>query len=214
LQSNVNVNAIDNTAIGFGSMASNTQGYNNSAFGANSLYNNTTGGFNMAFGGNALYNNTTGNNNTAIGESALYFGASSTIGIGASAGYSTQQVDEDGNAINNTGASNSIYIGNYVQPLNVSQTNQIIIGNSALGLGSNTTVIGNGSTTLTALSGNVTAGGTIKTQGYTVATLPAGTIGMFAYVTDALAPTYLGALVGGGTVKCPVFYNGTAWVSH
>lgn len=50
-------------------------------------------------------------------------------------------------------------------------------------------------------------------SGYTVATLPAGTAGARAYVTDATAPTYLGALTGGGTVTCPVFYNGTAWVS-
>lgn len=54
----------------------------------------------------------------------------------------------------------------------------------------------------------------IRTKGYTVATLPAGTIGDEAYVTDALAPTFLGALVGGGTIVTPVFYNGTAWVSH
>lgn len=51
------------------------------------------------------------------------------------------------------------------------------------------------------------------TTGYTVAGLPAGTIGMRAYVTDATAPTYLGTLTGGGTVVCPVFYNGSAWVS-
>ena len=37
--------------------------------------------------------------------------------------------------------------------------------------------------------------------------------GAKAYVTDALAPTYLGALIGGGAVSCPVFYNGAAWVS-
>jgi hypothetical protein len=49
--------------------------------------------------------------------------------------------------------------------------------------------------------------------GYTVATLPAGTIGMRTYVTDALAPTFLGALTGGGAIKAPVFYNGTAWVA-
>lgn len=49
---------------------------------------------------------------------------------------------------------------------------------------------------------------------YTVATLPAGaTAGDKAYVTDATAPTYLGALTGGGAVVCPVFYNGSAWVS-
>lgn len=53
-----------------------------------------------------------------------------------------------------------------------------------------------------------------KLTGYTVGTLPAGTIGDEAYVTDATAPTYLGALTGGGAVVCPVFYNGSAWVSH
>jgi len=49
--------------------------------------------------------------------------------------------------------------------------------------------------------------------GFTVATLPAGTIGMRTYVTDALAPTFLGVLVGGGAIKSPAFYNGTAWVA-
>lgn len=42
----------------------------------------------------------------------------------------------------------------------------------------------------------------------------AGTAGRVAYVTDATAPTYLGALVGGGAVVAPVFYNGAAWVSY
>jgi hypothetical protein len=50
-------------------------------------------------------------------------------------------------------------------------------------------------------------------SGYTVATLPTGTIGMRTYVTDALAPTFLGVLVGGGAIKAPAFYNGTAWVA-
>ncbi|MDB4919851.1 hypothetical protein [Mucilaginibacter sp.] len=53
-----------------------------------------------------------------------------------------------------------------------------------------------------------------KIDGYTVATLPVGAIGMIAYVTDATAPTYLGTLTGGGTVTTPVIYNGTAWVSQ
>jgi len=49
--------------------------------------------------------------------------------------------------------------------------------------------------------------------GFTVATLPAGTIGMRTYVTDAVTPTFLGVLVGGGAIKSPAFYNGTAWVA-
>lgn len=60
----------------------------------------------------------------------------------------------------------------------------------------------------------VTLAAPIKPGGYTVATLPSGVQGQHAYVTDATAPTYLGALTGGSTVKCPVFYNGSAWVSH
>jgi len=54
----------------------------------------------------------------------------------------------------------------------------------------------------------------IKLKSYTVATLPTGTQGDTAYVTDAITPTYLGILVGGGTIVTPVFYNGTNWISH
>lgn len=48
---------------------------------------------------------------------------------------------------------------------------------------------------------------------YTVGTLPYGNAGWRAFVTDATAPTFLGALTGGGTVKTPVFHNGSAWVA-
>lgn len=63
-------------------------------------------------------------------------------------------------------------------------------------------------------TGNITSSLPMKAGGYTVATLPTGVLGQFTYVTDATAPTYLGALTGGGTVKCPVFFNGTIWVSN
>lgn len=69
-------------------------------------------------------------------------------------------------------------------------------------------------TTRVAISGTaITASLPIVLKSYTVSTLPTGVEGMRAYVTDATAPTYLGALTGGGAVKCPVFYNGSAWVS-
>jgi hypothetical protein len=55
--------------------------------------------------------------------------------------------------------------------------------------------------------------GPIRAKGYTVATLPTGVVGARAYVTDALAPTFLTALTGGGAVTTPAFYNGTAWVA-
>jgi hypothetical protein len=63
-------------------------------------------------------------------------------------------------------------------------------------------------------SGLVTTTGPMRLTAYTVATLPAGTAGDTCYVTDATSPTYLGTLTGGGSVVCPVFFNGTAWVAH
>jgi hypothetical protein len=58
--------------------------------------------------------------------------------------------------------------------------------------------------------------GPIKTKGYTVATLPTGVIGMYAYVTDQLTtcPVLDGTFTGGGNVVCSAFYNGTAWVHN
>lgn len=53
----------------------------------------------------------------------------------------------------------------------------------------------------------------LRLKSFTVATLPAGTEGDLAYVVDALAPTFLTAIVGGGAIKTPVFYNGTGWVA-
>jgi len=81
-----------------------------------------------------------------------------------------------------------------------------------------TEALTNKTLTSPAINGTVTTTGLtfpvcVISSGYTVATLPAGTVGMRAYVTDALLPTYNGALTGGGAVTVPVFYNGAAWVS-
>lgn len=52
----------------------------------------------------------------------------------------------------------------------------------------------------------------VRLPGYTVATLPAGAVGDTAYVTDSLAPAFGVAVVGGGAVVIPVFYNGVNWI--
>ena len=50
---------------------------------------------------------------------------------------------------------------------------------------------------------------------YTFATLPASPSQGDSYsITDALAPAYLAPAAGGGTVFCPVVWNGTTWVCH
>ena len=53
----------------------------------------------------------------------------------------------------------------------------------------------------------------VKFNVYTVATLPAaGTAGRRAFVSNALTPVSLSAVVGGGALTVPVFDNGTTWI--
>lgn len=58
--------------------------------------------------------------------------------------------------------------------------------------------------------------GILHVPTYTVAGLPAGTLGAIAYVTDQLTacPVLDGTFTGGGSVKCFATYNGTAWVHN
>lgn len=56
--------------------------------------------------------------------------------------------------------------------------------------------------------------GAVRLKDYTVLTLPIATKGDCAYVTDAVTPSYMTTVVGGGSVTTPVFYNGTNWVCN
>jgi|GEM_PF-5072342 len=66
-----------------------------------------------------------------------------------------------------------------------------------------------------AVNGTVSMGAltatTATTSTYTVAGLPSGSSGMRAMVTNALAPTYGAAVVGGGAVITPVYHDGVSW---
>lgn len=178
-----------NTAVGKNSLTSSTTGALNVSVGMGSMEDNINGSFNASMGYNALSASIAGNYNVAIGTSA-----GSTFGSGGTSQLLT--------------VSEGIFLGYQSRALLDSSKNEIAIGNKAVGAGSNTATLGNTSITKTVLRG------VIQQTTYTVATLPSGTLGMFAVVTDATSPTYLGALTGGGTIKCPVFFNGTIWVSH
>lgn len=74
--------------------------------------------------------------------------------------------------------------------------------------------VGSGSTTI---NNDLALNSIVKLRAYTVATLPAcnsGNQNAMAVASDATAPTYNGALTGGGTVRVPVFCNGTSWAAH
>jgi hypothetical protein len=111
---------------------------------------------------------------------------------------------------NNNGAATftdiaSLSVGNGTSGDRVFQTGKN--GNGSGVLATATTAL-----TLKGETQRVIAAKTIGTGGFTVATLPAGVVGDRTYVTDALAPTFLAAVVGGGAITTPVFYDGTNWI--
>ena len=151
-----NTTGYNNTANGFQSLYSNTTGTNNTANGYQSLYYNTTGAQNTTTGYLSLHLNTTGNNNTANGYLSLYSNTTGfqNIAIGKEAGRFA------GTTTANETGTNSVFLG-YLTKANANgQTNQIVIGASATGIGSNTVTLGNDSIVTTALKGNVGIGTT------------------------------------------------------
>ena len=162
-----------NTSVGYRSLQTNTGGNNtavgdrslynqglagsNTAFGQFSGYTNSTGSFNTFIGTQASYYNTTGANNTSVGYNALQRNSTggSNTAVGYQAGYYYNGVTG-----NNLTPSNSVYIGNNTSALADGQTNQIVIGDSAIGAGSNTATLGNTSIVTTILRGNVGIGTT------------------------------------------------------
>jgi hypothetical protein len=119
---------------------SNTTGYQNTANGVSALQSNTTGYYNTANGVSALFSNTTGYYNTANGVNAGRFIA-------------------DGVTANQT-SNNSVYEGYNAMAQASGDTNEIVIGASAIGNGSNTVTLGNTSIVKTILQGNVGIGTT------------------------------------------------------
>lgn len=169
----------NNTAVGFQALFTNTTGSQSTAIGSNALANNT-GGSNTAIGHNAIAGAGAGSNNTAIGQAALVSlttggshvaigqnalqnitTSSNNIGIGPTAGRFAGS-----GTTTNTTSSGSIYIGFDTRASANGNNNEIVIagytgsGNGALGLGSNTTSIGNSATTATFLYGRTILGTT------------------------------------------------------
>jgi hypothetical protein len=144
-----------NLAVGPQTLTANTTGQQNTAFGQGSLFRNTTGAFNTGIGTATLQFVTVGDSNTAVGNSALVVATgNNNIAIGKDAG----KYQADG-VTSLTTINSSTYIGTNTRGFNNSDDNSIVIGANAVGLGSNTTVIGNSSTTATKLFGTLEATG-------------------------------------------------------
>ena len=149
-----NILGIENVAIGYSSLLVSTAN-RNTAVGVETLRINSTGQNNTALGHRAMYYNQTGSSNVALGFSALWRLTSGirNVVIGDQSGIATST----GNL---TVANDSIFIGAGATALGDNQTNQVVIGRQAQGLGSNTVVLGNSSVVTTQLQGNVGIGTT------------------------------------------------------
>jgi hypothetical protein len=159
-----NTTGYANAANGYQALYFNTTGYNNTANGLRALFSNTTGYNNTANGFQALYFNTTGSNNAANGLQALF--SNTTGGNNTANGFQAGRYIADGVTPNQT-SSSSVYEGYEAFPLASGDTNENVIGNGAVGNGSNTTTLGNTATVGTWLNGtqHITATAPITSAG-------------------------------------------------
>ena len=133
--------------IGIGTNALKGSGFTgeaNVAIGYDAVTNASTGSYNVAIGFESLRNNSTGLYNTSVGSGALRLGASispASVSQMTALGYQAGRYRGTGTSSLTTGTG-GIYIGYQARGSALAQTNEIVIGVDALGLGSNTAVIG------------------------------------------------------------------------
>ncbi len=138
------------TLLGYQVGRALTTGSGNCSVGYVSLDTCTVGNFNTAMGYASLQY-ATGSNNTAVGIAALQnITGSLNTALGREAGC----FQADGTTALTT-ANNSVYLGRDTRGTQT-DSNSVVIGYQAIGLGANTTVIGTSSTTQTKLFGQLT----------------------------------------------------------
>ena len=131
--------------------------------------------------------------NTAVGTSAIANNTqgANTVALGYYAGYSPTGM---------TG-SNNVYVGSKAVPSSGAATNEIVIGQGATGLGSNTVYIGNAGISSTTLSGSV------RSFSYTVTVTATGYAQVIADVLAATNPLYATTGVWQITANATVITN-------
>ena len=160
----------------------------NTVVGISAFQYNNTGFNNVIVGGYVKISAVGGgDSNTAIGYSSLAQNSGSfNTSLGASAGNTTST------SANNETGNNSVYIGYNTKPLNNGDTNEIIIGYTAVGAGSNTATLGNTSITTTRLRGAVQGGSFVKDGGTSSQFLKAdGSIDSSTYVSGSGTVGYI-----------------------
>ena len=211
-----NTTAPNNSFAGYNSGLISTTGLNNSFFGAYTGYVNTLGSENAFFGYRSGYSNISASGNSFFGNLSGYnINGSFNTAIGNAAGRYIS-----GGSVSNINSTNSIYLGAETKALADGQTNQIVIGYNATGLGSNTVVLGNDSIVTTALRGNVGIGTTspsTKLDVNGVITATGGNSTSWNAKQDAITLTTTGtsgaATLVGSTLNIPQYSGGGSSLS-
>jgi hypothetical protein len=116
--------------------------YQNISIGPGTPSTSLTGGNTIALGYDALGTLGSGGNNIAIGADAMYYmtsgGLNIAIGTGAGESYPSGNL---------TTSADSLFIGYQTEALTNGDTNEVVIGYSSVGNGSNTVTLGNTSVT-------------------------------------------------------------------
>ncbi len=145
-----------NVIVGVAGVSINTGG-SNTLIGDLAGYVINSGSSNFIGGGQAGRFLTTGSNNTFIGAGSgmNLTTTSNNTALGTAAG----RYAGSGTTANAT-SSNSLYLGYQTRAGANGNTNEVVIGYDVVGLGSNTTILGNSSTVTTAIYGNLLLGST------------------------------------------------------
>jgi hypothetical protein len=191
---------IQNTAVGYSALTSNTSGSGNTAFGFQGQWNGTSGSGNTSLGFAALIDNTIGSRNTALGYQASQKNiGSDNIAIGFNAMYLSQ--NSNNNIVLGTesldwstnGASDNIAMGKQVMRFATTAARNVVVGHysgGAVTTESENTLVGDntnisaGVTNATAIgkgaivtsSNSVLLGNSSVTNVKTSGTLTAGTV--------------------------------------
>jgi hypothetical protein len=170
----VNTTGEYNTGVGTGVLVLNTTGSYNVAVGAFAAQSNSTALYNTAVGYFAL-NSAAGSNNVAVGSESLgSHNGNNNVALGSFAG----RYRGTGSASLGSGTG-GIYIGYQSRGSGANRTNEIVIGTDALGLGSNTAVIGATAQTAATIYGLMNLPGGLSASGITVGGTLQGTTANF-----------------------------------
>ena len=143
-----NFSGSGNIAVGEGALMSVTKN-SNVGMGYYAMDANVDGAYNAVIGSYTLGNILSGDSNVAVGYSAGYYQANDVTPL--------------------TKANNNIYLGAWTLGKDDTDTNSIVVGYHAVGMGTNTIVLGNASHTHTYLFGNVYLPGAKTIYGGTAA---------------------------------------------